>query len=238
MRPSFTSKRMFDSTRATLPRLRVVLDMSVDRVAHRRDVDLAVGDVAAAVALHRRQPLDAEAQVGARPRDVHAVGPLEQRVQRVHRATHACVVERAHLVVEIGEILGRTLGRLCHGRVRVAQHAPLLVQPHRNVHLPPIGLVVPALAVGIDIGKIERVGAAAHADVGVDRLHDRAMERAPVLELLLAGVADEAAADRLVVVVPEGHAAVLGGHAHQFTAQFEGVEALDLDVDLLAPAAA
>ena len=162
------------------------------------------------------------------------VGLLEQGGQRIHGLAHPRVVQGADLEVEVGEILGGALGRLGHGRVGVAQHAPLLLQADRDVDLAPVGLVVPLHAVGVDVGQVEGIGAAAHADVGVHRLHDGLVELAPGGELLLAGVLDEAAAEGLVVVVPEGHAAVLGGHAHQFLAQFHGLEALDLDVDLLA----
>ena len=58
------------------------------------------------------------------------VGPVHHFYQRIHGFAHLFVIQGTHIEVEIFKGFLGTSGKLCHGRVRIAQNHPFgLVYP-------------------------------------------------------------------------------------------------------------
>ena len=207
---------------------RVVLDGPLDAVAHRSGVDLAVRDVALAVAEHGRDRADREAQVGAGSDQTDAVGRHHELLERHHRLRHALVVEGADAEVEVLESGGRLLGELGHRGARPAQDAPARLR-HPDLHVDRLPeLRLPQLhALGRHVGVLGHVVAAAQAEVGGGARHQRRLARGLDVELLGRGGAVQLAVDQLALEQDERVGAHLGGEPDQ------GVGELVGDVDRL-----
>ena len=139
----------------------VVGDPAVDRIAHGRGVDLAVGDVAPSAALDRRDALDRKGEIGAGRDKAHLVRPVHQLDERRHRLVHLAVVEIAHLEVEVLERGGAHARHRAHALSRPAEHDPLcLGDPALVVHGVAVISAVRAHARVVDVARLERIFAA------------------------------------------------------------------------------
>ena len=151
---------------------RVVLHNAVHAVAHGRGIDLAVGDVALAVALDGGHTCDGEAQIRAGTHDMHVAGMLHATDQRIHRPAHLCIIQRAYVKVEILKRLGAHARLLGHGRGGIAQHHPARIR-HTDpaVHGLAVMLHVQALLLRRHVGLLIGVYTCPQADIGVHGTH-------------------------------------------------------------------
>ena len=209
---------------------RVVAQRAVDAVPDRRGEYLAVGDIAIARALDRRQAPDREGQIGARPHDMHAVSTLHALNQRIHRAGHLFIVQTAHLEIVVLERLGGHSGQLRHGGRGPAQHRPArMTHAQIAVHLAPVAHHVQALLFRGHIAHLKAVHAAADADIGVHLRHQRRVAVRPQIGLLPAQPPEQRARHRRIAQPDIGarargihlvdqrgrHGAVHAGHLEQ-----------------------
>ena len=109
-------------------------------------------------------------------------------VERLHRAGHLAVVERADIEVEVLERLGAPPGGLRERRRRPAEHDPLgVVDAAIGDGLPP-ELLVEGHLLGGDVAHFQRIFRAANPDVGVHSQHPGALVLADRRHLRLGGV--------------------------------------------------
>ena len=158
-------------THALVERRRVVLDHTVDTVNHGAGVNLAVWDVAVTTARHRADAFNGKRQVCTATRQTHAVCLAHALCERLFRLEHLGVIQCADVEVKILERLGTHARRLRKGRRRVAQHDPARVIDAVIVDAAPQVLLVQLHAVGGDIGQLEGIQRAAHANVRIHLLH-------------------------------------------------------------------
>lgn len=79
----------------------IVTNHSVDRIPHRRRIDLSVWKVHLSVAFYGRNTFDRERQVCARTDQPYPVSTVHQRRQLIHRLTHFPVIHGAHVKEKI-----------------------------------------------------------------------------------------------------------------------------------------
>ena len=195
---------------AVIERGRVEPDDAVDRIAHRRGKALAVGDVAVARASHGGDVPDAEAQVGARTREAHAVRAVHAVRQRREGALHLAVIQGAHVEEEVLEGLGAHARLLRHGRRRPAQHHPPgLGHADIEVHGLEPALLVEPHGLARHVRHLHHVPAAAQGHVGLHPLHAMGFIRAGGFHGGLVPGMDQLPHDALVLDGDQRHAARL-----------------------------
>src|SRR5205807_8452378 len=97
---------------------RIESDLAFDRIFYRTGEDFAVGNIAIASADDRRNPFDAESEIGSRAFDLHAIGFFHQRFKRFHPGLQFSVIQSADFEIEIFESFRAHGGKLRHRRSR------------------------------------------------------------------------------------------------------------------------
>ena len=154
----------------------IIGNHTVDGIAHRCGINLAVGDIAAAGTLDGRNILDGEGNIRTPCHQTHAVCFIHQFHQMLHGITHFAVIQIAYIKIEILEILQRGLGGLSHGICGVAQYHPFCMW-HTNLMM---HRVIIQTVLDIDffcrhVILLCQVVLPTHADEGIHLLHQAAV---------------------------------------------------------------
>ena len=163
-------------------------------VLHRGREHLPVREVVVAVGLGDVDPADAEAQVGVRGLDVHAVGARHQPPQRLLAPRDGRPVEVAGAVEVVLQLLEREAGLLRHAVGRVpADHPARAVDPpvEQGAQHSLVGEILLLIHPGEHHGVLLR----GDADRDVDLLEKGQAVRGEVGDLLLGPQAVEVAGD-------------------------------------------
>ena len=183
----------------------VIVDHAVHAVFDGSGIDLAVGDIALALALDRADPFDREGQVGVFRHDAHLVRPVHQLHEGRHRLAHLLIVETADVEVEILVCLGAHARELAHAFGRVAQDHPLgLFYPEFVVDGVGVILGIGLHRFAVRIRELVAVFAAANADICLHILHFHLVVFRHALEELDVAAFQNLAFDLIVAERDEG----------------------------------